>query len=216
MEVQRKPIMTVKNRRNAEYHPEFLDTEALLKRFEPLLKSIQRRFLAYRSVYANQDDKNDLYSQLVYEFLRLRQSFDPRYGVDFTGYVKFHLQQRVFLFSMKAQNVAIHELPSVMFPEDYDDKNMELENHYKLSDEYLLNELDDMDEMEKAEARASVPWDDLDELQKELVTEILYNGKTIEDIARQKHTTNQKIQRQFDELCKHLIELHQLNTIKDE
>ena len=100
-EVKRKPILTVTNRRNAENHPEFLDTDALLERFGPLLKSIHRRFLSYQGIFLNSEDISDLYSQILFEFIRLRQSFDPKRGVDFTGYIKFHLQQRVYHYVMK-------------------------------------------------------------------------------------------------------------------
>ena len=44
-EIKRKPITTQTNRRNADNHPEFLDTEALLERFSPLIKSIHKRFI---------------------------------------------------------------------------------------------------------------------------------------------------------------------------
>ena len=121
-EIKRKPILTVTNRRNAENHPEFLDTEALLERFEPLLKSIHRRFMSYQGIFTNPDDSSDLYSQIVYEFLRLRQTFDPKRGVDFTGYIKFHLQQRVYHYVIKRQKIVQSEMSLADLTNDYDDK----------------------------------------------------------------------------------------------
>ena len=91
-DIPRKAILTSSIRRNAEFHPEFLDTESLLERFEPLLKSIHKKFCSYNGMFDQPDDISDLYSQILLEFLRLKQSYDPLRGVDFPGYIKFHLQ----------------------------------------------------------------------------------------------------------------------------
>lgn len=200
--IKRKPILTVTNRRNAENHPEFLDTEALLERFEPLLKSIHRRFLSYQGVFNNQDDISDLYSQIVYEFLRLRQSFDPKRGVDFTGYIKFHLQQRVYHYVMKKQKVIQSEQPVKNYSDDFDEKPLELENVAELVDERTPQEL------ERSEAIASVPWDKLSQQQTLIVTEVLINRKSIEDIAREQRATIKSIRTQFEEVCEYLSDIH--------
>lgn len=200
--VKRKPILTVTNRRNAENHPEFLETEALLERFEPLLKSIHRRFLSYQGVFNNQDDISDLYSQIVYEFLRLRQSFDPKRGVDFTGYIKFHLQQRVYHYVMKKQKVIQSEQPVKNYSDDFDEKPLELENVAELVDERTPQEL------ERSEAIASVPWDKLSQQQALIVTEVLINRKSIEDIAREQRATIKSIRTQFEEVCEYLSDIH--------
>ena len=105
-EIKRKPITTQTNRRNADNHPEFLDTEALLERFSPLIKSIHKRFMAYNGVFLHSEDTYDLYNQIVLEFLRLRKNFDPKRGIDFTGFMKFHLQNRVYHWVMKMQKVS--------------------------------------------------------------------------------------------------------------
>lgn len=209
-EIKRKPILTVTNRRNAENHPEFLETEALLERFEPLLKSIHRRFLSYQGVFTNADDVSDLYSQIVLEFLRLRQTFDPKRGVDFTGYIKFHLQQRVYHYVMKKQKVVLNEQTARSYSDDFDDKPMELENSAELVDEKTPEEL------ERAEAIASIPWDDLSEEQAQLVTEILIRRKTIEDVAKEQKMTIKSVKQQFDEVCEYLTELHDLSEKRDE
>ena len=200
--VKRKPILTVTNRRNAENHPEFLETEALLERFEPLLKSIHRRFLSYQGVFNNQDDISDLYSQIVYEFLRLRQSFDPKRGVDFTGYIKFHLQQRVYHYVMKKQKVIQSEQPVKNYSDDFDEKPLELENVAELVDERTPQEL------ERSEAIASVPWERLTQQQAMIVTEVLINRKSIEDIAREQRATIKSIRTQFEEVCEYLSDIH--------
>lgn len=202
--INRKPILTVTNRRNAENHPEFLDTEALLERFEPLLKSIHRRFLSYQGIFVNSDDVSDLYSQICFEFLRLRQSFDPKRGVDFTGYIKFHLQQRVYHYVMKKQKVVNNEHPVKNYSDNFDEKPMELENLPDLIDEHTPRE------MERAEALASVPWGELTQEQVEMINAVLIERKTLEDIARDHRTTIKNIKTQFEEVCEYLSKLHHL------
>ena len=210
-EITRKAILTTSCRRNAENHPEFLDTESLLERFEPLLRSIHKKFCSYDGMFDQPDDISDLYSQIQYEFLRLRKSYDPKRGVDFPGYIKFHLQQRVYHYVTKKQKLANHEQPVKSYSEDYDDKPMELENIQELIDEETEYNF------EKSEALASIPWDDItDPSQIELINMILYEGKTIETIAKERKVSMKFVKEQLDELCNQLIELHRLNTVKDE
>lgn len=209
--IVRKPILTTSCRRNAENHPEFLDTDALLERFEPLLRSIHKKFCSYDGVFDQPDDVSDLYSQIQYEFLRLRQSFDPKRGVDFPGYIKFHLQQRVYHYVTKQQKLVNSEQPVKSYSsDDFDEKPLELENMPELVDEETESSF------EKAEAIASIPWDDLTQEQAELVKEILFNKKTIENIAKERKVSIKSVKEQFDEICELLIELHQLNTYRDE
>lgn len=203
-EVKRKPILTVTNRRNAENHPEFLDTDALLERFEPLLKSIHRRFLSYQGIFLNSEDISDLYSQILFEFIRLRQSFDPKRGVDFTGYIKFHLQQRVYHYVMKKQKVSLNEQVTKTYSNDFDDKSIEFENLANLVDERTIEEL------ERTEAIVCIPWYKLTEEQSQLVFEILFKRKTIEEIARERKVTIVSVKKEFEELCEHLSTLHKL------
>ena len=202
-DVKRKPILTVANKRNAENHPEFLDTETLLERFEPLLKSIYRKFSLYEGVFLNTEDTSDLYSQIQYEFLRLRQSFDPKRGVDFTGYIKFHLQQRIYHFVMKKQRVMLNECVVKTYSDDFDDKLMEFENLSELVDE------NSPASMERVEAIASIPWNKLDLEQSELIKEIIINQKTIEEIAKEKKVTIKSIKQQFDDLCSYLYKINE-------
>lgn len=203
-EVKRKPILTVTNRRNAENHPEFLDTDALLERFGPLLKSIHRRFLSYQGIFLNSEDISDLYSQILFEFIRLRQSFDPKRGVDFTGYIKFHLQQRVYHYVMKKQKVSLNEQVTKTYSNDFDDKSIEFENLANLVDERTIEEL------ERTEAIACIPWSKLTEGQSQLVFEVMFKRKTIEEIARERKVTIVSVKKEFEELCEHLSNLHKL------
>lgn len=197
-DIKRKPITTVLNRRNAHNHPEFLDTDVLLIRFEPLLKSIHRRFLTYQGVFNNQEDCEDLYSQIVFEFLRLRESFDPRRGVDFTGFVKFHLQQRVYHYVMKQVGKHKNEVDLKMYSNDFDESQLELENFPDIIDEETPSKIEYVDAM------ASVPWGFLSDEQKDLVNDILVQKKTLKEIAKEKGVTLKSVKNDFDELCKYL------------
>lgn len=211
-EVIRKPILTVSCRRNAENHPEFLDTEALLERFEPLLRSIHKKFCSYDGMFDQPDDVSDLYSQIQLEFLRLRRTFDPKRGVDFPGYIKFHLQQRVYHYVTKKQKLVNSEQPVRMYKsDDFDEKSLELENITELVDEGTEVAF------EKAEAIASIPWDDIkDPEQVELIKEILFNGKTVEDIAKERKVSIKSVKEQLDTVCNLLVYLYNLNTWRDE
>lgn len=209
-EVVRKPILTTSNRRNAENHPEFLDTETLLQRFEPLLKSIHKHFCSFDGVFDQPDDITDLYSQIQYEFLRLRRSYDPKRGVDFPGYIKFHLQQRVYHYVTKKQKLANNEQPVRTYGEDNEDQPIELENFVNLVDEETEANF------EKAEAVASIPWEDLTAEQAQLVTDILINKETIESLAKRDKVSMKSVKTRLDEVCELLIELHNLGEYRDE
>lgn len=209
--IVRKPILTTSCRRNAENHPEFLDTESLLERFEPLLRSIHKKFCSYDGIFDQPDDITDLYSQIQLEFLKLRRSYDPKRGVDFPGYIKFHLQQRVYHYVTKKQKLMNHEQPVKTYSDDFDEKPLELENIPELVDEETEANF------EKAEAIASIPWDDItDPAQVELIKAILFEGKTVESIAKEKKVSIKSVKQQLDEVCDLLTELHKLNTYKDE
>lgn len=208
-EIVRKPILTTSNRRNAENHPEFLDTETLLERFEPLLKSIHKHFCSYDGIFDQPDDISDLYSQIVYEFLRLKRSYDPKRGVDFPGYIKFHLQQRVYHYVTKKQKLINNEQPVKGYGEE-DEQSIELENLSELIDENTEEEI------EKTEAMASIPWEDLSEEDAELVRDILINKESIESIAKRKKVSMKSVKNHLDEVCDLLVELYNLNTYRDE
>lgn len=205
--ITRKPILTTSNKRNAENHPEFLDTDTLLLRFDPLLRSIHKHFCSYDGMFEQTCDQADLWSQIVYEFLRLKGQFDPKRGVDFPGYIKFHLQQRVYHYVMKQQKYSTHEQPAKAYDED-DDNFMDLENLSEMVDE------DAEYNIQKAEAMASVPWQDLSAEQTELTLKIL-SGKAIEEIAKEHKVTIKSVKEQFEELCEYLEFLHKLNNEKD-
>lgn len=207
--IMRKAILTTSCRRNAQNHPEFLDTEALLERFEPLLRSIHKKFCSYDGVFNTAEDQADLWAQIQYEFLRLRQTFDPRRGVDFPGYLKFHLQQRVYHYVTKQQKLSNMEQPVKTYSDDFEEKPREIENMPELIDEETPAA------MERTEAIESIPWDRLDESQAELVREILFNKKLVETVAKERKVSIKSVKTQLDEICKLFIKIHQESEQED-
>lgn len=203
--IMRKAILTTSCRRNAQNHPEFLDTEALLERFEPLLRSIHKKFCSYDGVFNTAEDQADLWAQIQYEFLRLRQTFDPRRGVDFPGYLKFHLQQRVYHYVTKQQKLSNMEQPIKSYSDDFEEKPREIENMPELVDEETPAA------MERTEAIESIPWDRLDESQAELVMEIIFNKKLVETVAKERKVSIKSVKAQLDEICELFIKIHQEN-----
>ena len=201
--IMRKAILTTSCRRNAQNHPEFLDTEALLERFEPLLRSIHKKFCSYDGVFNTPEDQADLWAQIQYEFLRLRQTFDPRRGVDFPGYLKFHLQQRVYHYVTKQQKLSNIEQPMRVYSDDFEEKPRELENMPELVDEETPAA------MERTEAIESIPWGRLSEDQAELVREIIFNKKLVETIAKERKVSIKSVKTQLDEICELFIKIHQ-------
>lgn len=208
-EIIRKPILTSSNKRNAENHPEFLDTETLLERFEPLMKSIHKHFCSYNGIFDKPDEVEDLYNQIVYEFLRLKRSYDPKRGVDFPGYIKFHLQQRVYHYVTKSQKLKNNEQTANGLGED-DEQTLNMENISELVDEDTERNMDNI------ETVASIPWDDLSVEDTELIKCILIQKESLESIAKRKNVTIKSVKIQLDRLCEYLVELHNLNEYKDE
>lgn len=210
--IVRKPILTTSCRRNAHNHPEYLDTDALLERFTPLLKSIHKQFCSYTGVFDTPDDISDLWSQIVYEFLRLKQNYDPKRGVDFPGYIKFHLQQRVYHYVTKKQKLVNTELGLRSYSDDFEEKTVELEN---ISD---LIDTDTEIAIERAEAMASIPWGELSESQAQFVREVLIEHKSVETIARERRVTLKAVRTELDEVCDLLAKIHEQGgkLMKDE
>lgn len=209
-DIPRKAILTSSIRRNAEFHPEFLDTESLLERFEPLLKSIHKKFCSYNGMFEQPDDVSDLYSQILLEFLRLKQNYDPLRGVDFPGYIKFHLQQRVYHYVTKKQKLNNLEQPVKSYYDDSKDTLVQLENIPELIDVSTEAEL------EKVERIASIPWDKItDKTQEKLIRDILFEGKSINTIAKEERVSMKTIKLRLEECCDTLIRLHGENNKED-
>ncbi len=204
-DIIRKPILTTSCRRNARNHPEFLDTESLLERFEPLLRSVHKKFCSYDGVFNNSDDISDLWNHIVYEFLRLRTTYDPKRGVDFPGYIKIHLQQRVYHYVMKTQKVGQKEQSISSLGDGSEDSwSMELENTLELVDE------NSEEEMERVERVASVPWKDIKDPEKaRFIHAVLIQRKDTVTIAKEWQVSQKYVKQLLEDCCELLKQIHE-------
>lgn len=207
--VIRKPILKF-NRRNADMNPEFLDREVLLERFTPLMQSIYRYFCSYDGMFNQKVDSQDLYSQIQSEFIELTNKYDPRRGVDFIGYIKFHLRQRVYHWVMKAQKVQNTEQLMVQYDTDDSLDMDELVSYEDKKDTYTEHELN------RADGIASIPWDKIhDKEHIELINEILIKHHSVEDIAKRRRTSVRAVTNQLDDLCKMIYTIQYANNKED-
>lgn len=203
--IVRKPII-IDFLRRSEYNPEFLDVDFLLEKYVPLFKSICRHFCSYAGILDNSDDIEDLYNQIQLEFVKLVRRYDPRRGVDFPGYIKFNLQNRVYYWVTRLQKVQNTEK---LVLSDDEDEDIELDivdlNHIKS----YYNEVDSSSDQEKfrIEAIMCIPWEKLNEVDKDMVIDVL-NHFSLEDIARKRHTTIQAVRADFDRVCDLLIDCY--------
>ena len=197
--IQRKPILTPSNRRNPDNHPEFLDPEMLLIRFDPLIRSVYNEFVNWEGLFTDKPDREDLMEHVKLEFLRLRQNYNPHRGVDFNGYISLLLKQRVYHYVMKVQ--------ADRNKYQYDSGEEGIQDHISMlattEDETAVQELNRVD------ALASIDWDSLTEEQADLVRAVLINHETPEDIARRRHVTIRSVKDEILELCDYFYEYAQ-------
>lgn len=183
-------------------NPEFLDKEVLLERFSPLIQSMYRYFCSYDGMFNQAMDSQDLYSQIQSEFIELVHKYDPRRGVDFTGYIKFHLRQRVYHWVMKTQKVQNTEQVLVQYDSDNSLDMDNLISYENKKDTYTEQEL------VRAEAIASIPWEQIhNEEHKELINEILVKRHTVEDVAKSRKISVRAVSAQLDEVCEIIYRL---------
>jgi len=181
----------------------YLDIDALFEQYKPLMGSIYKRFSRYNGVFNNQADYEDLRSQIEFEFIKLCNEFDPTRGVDFPGFIKFHLQQRVYHHITKVQKLQSKESASCsrVFDSDGDSSAMEFDNTLDLIDE------DSIKSLERVEAMASLDWRAIvGKKHKYLIESVLYEGKTIEEIAFQEGVVVKVIQLRLHFACERLKE----------
>lgn len=202
-EIVRKPI-AINFLRRSEYNPELLDIDTLLVKYTPLFKSICNHFCSYVGILDNPLDIEDLYNQIQLEFVKLVKRYDPRRGVDFPGYVKFNLQNRVYYWVIKLQK--LHSVEKLTFNTDM---NLDVSDLNHLKDYYFKVDHFSENERYKIEAFESIPWkkliNNLDPDMMNLLQDILKNHYTLEDIAKKKHTSLINVKKQFDDLIEKLI-----------
>lgn len=158
---------------------DYLDVDKLYEQYKPLMNSIFKKFLRYSNLFNDSSDYEDLKSQIELEFIRLCREYNPTRGVDFPGFLKIHLQQRVYHYITKVQKRASRE--SILTHRTFDDNDqpmLDLDNSLNLIDEDAIREF------EKIEAMASLDWRAVTgKKHRHLLEAILYEGKTVEEIA---------------------------------
>lgn len=161
------------------------DTETLLIKYEPLIKSIFKKFHVY---FNSNDDKLELYTQIQFEFIKLINEYDPRRGVDIPCFLKRMLNLRVYHYVTKCLNL----------------KNRETnyENVYKVVEEQSEEEEYYFD---KAEAIASLDKNlVLGVKQRKLMSDILIYNKTLNEIAKEENVDIKVIRLRLHFLCQKL------------
>lgn len=179
----------------------YLDIDELMQKYAPLRKSIFRLFSRYNNLWTSADEYEDLHQQIDYEFIRLCREYDPTVGVDFPGYIKSHLQQRVYHYITKIQNNKRRE--GVVFAVDNDGEpgeSIDIENmSSKIVDEKSDNEF------RKMEMMASLNVDDVPDKYKSLVNGLLFEHKSLEDIASEEGVSVRTLQLRLNAACDYFV-----------
>lgn len=185
-EIVRQPLQTPYMRRDSEHNPEFLDPERALARFAPLIDSIVRQLKTWRSNNGSVCDPEDLRSLAQLEFLHLHSRYDPAYGVDFPGYIKFNLRRRVIYAIDRMQRRTGREM--LAFSPDGHRNVLELTADNNAEDE-----------MDRVEWVASVPFDAIEDADcRRIVSEVLVEGKDISAMARERGITVRSMAAKID------------------
>jgi RNA polymerase sigma factor (sigma-70 family) len=164
----------------------YLDPEKLHKDYQPLVKSLYKKFSTY---FDNHEDRQELYGQIEFEFNRLVMRYDPRRGVDFPCYIKRMLNQRVYHWVTKTTKVTSTEM---CVDEVYNDAND------IITEDALF---------ERAEAMASLDNNlVLGKKQRSLMQDVLVHGKSLEEIASEEGIDVKVIRLRLHFLCKKLVE----------
>ena len=181
-------------------YPMYLNKEALLEQFTPLIRSIYKLFSSYNGIFVQNADYEDLYAQICFEFIRLCDEYDPTRGVDFPGYIKFHLQNRVYHFVTKEQRRNNREQPvRVNRYSDDDESMLNMENYEELIDVETIRQF------EKVEALSSLNWDAVvGKKHRALIEGVLYRGKTLEELAEEEGVTMKVMRLRLHFACKRL------------
>lgn len=78
--------------------PTHYEPEYLYKKYEPLRRASYKKF---KDMMANDQDRQDLMSNVDQVFLQLVSEYDPNRGVDFPYYIKKMLDLRIYHFVSK-------------------------------------------------------------------------------------------------------------------
>lgn len=187
---------------NQNLPPENLDTEDLLVRFVPLMKSVYRYFSSYVGIFNQYNDYEDLYSQIQFEFCKLCMNYNPNYGVDFLGYIKLHLQNRVYHYVTKQQKVVNKEILRKSFTSGGNEERiLEIENFLNLVD------LEPEREFDRVEAIASLDWKAVTgKKHKQLIQGVLFERKSLEELAEREGVSIKVMRLRMYFACNKLVE----------
>lgn len=194
--VERKPFITKGNKRDAKNHPEFLDTETLYIRFKPLIISVFNHFSQYNNVFNSRAEREDLYNQVVLEFVRLTHTYNPRIGVDFPGFLKMNLAQRVSHFVNKESKKNANEYLTRNFLDSEVNEIESFENSLDLIDTDTEDEQRRIEGINMLEGQIH----QLSPEEQRLCRQVLLNHKSIQDIANEEGKSIYKVSKSFDEL----------------
>lgn len=197
--IVRKPIITSYGRRNSDYNPEFLDKVTLLRKYTPLMQSIHKYFCSYVGILDQQADVDDLMSYIQLEFLNLAQKFDPKRGVDFPGYIKLNLRHKIYHYVTKSQKTQSYEQLIRQYGDEYPNSDVV---PFDRPDESI------QDDFDTVETLASIPWNQLEWIQRVIVLELLEQHKSLEQISEDYDIPLKDIKIRFDETCKLLENLN--------
>lgn len=183
---------------------DYLDIERLALRYDPLMKSIYKHFASYNNLFFSQDDYEDLWAQINLEFVKLCREFNPTKGVDFPGFLKIHLQQRVYHTITKLQKTKQRERTVDIRSYDGDEEeSFDLEAIADLASEY---------EFDKVEALNALDLSIFtDKKQKFLVEAVLFEEKSLEEIALEEDVPLREIKSRFNSACAKLIQNYESN-----
>lgn len=187
---------------------DYLDIDKLYEQYKPLMNSIFKKFTKYTNVFHDSSDYEDLKSQIEFEFVKLCNEYTPTRGVDFPGFIKMHLQQRVYHYVTKLQKrVSMETTVTSRTFDDSDQPMMDLDNSLELVDE------DAMKDFEKIEALASLDWRAITgKKHRHLLEAILYEHKSIEEIAELEGVPIKVVRLRLHFACERLKEFNDKKT----
>lgn len=178
---------------------DYLNIENLLIKYEPLLKSIYKHFASYNNLFFSQDDYNDLQSQINLEFVRLCREYNPTKGVDFPGYLKIHLQQRVYHYITKIQKTKQREKAVETKTYNGDDEDsFDLSEIADITSEYEFDKIEALDALDLSIFT--------DKRHKFLVEAVIFEEKSLEEIAAEEGVPLREIKSRFTAACNKLIQ----------
>lgn len=186
---------------------DYLNIENLLIKYEPLLKSIYKHFASYNNLFFSQDDYNDLQSQINLEFVKLCREYNPTKGVDFPGYLKIHLQQRVYHYITKIQKTKQREkaVETKTYSGD-DEDSFDLSEIADITSEYEFDKIEALDALDLSIFT--------DKRHKFLIEAVIFEEKSLEEIAAEEGVQLREIKSRFTAACNKLIQHYETQQQK--